>query len=67
MADPMELIAEGIRALSEQDPHALPDTALLTSAESIFTAINRLNGVVTSRLQVMHVRDDCREGPADVF
>ncbi len=44
-------------ALVEHDAHALPDTSLLVSAESILTVINRLEGVLTARLQVMHVRD----------
>jgi Domain of unknown function (DUF222) len=57
MTDPLELIAAGVRALVEQDPHSLPDTLLLTSTETIFTVMNQLSGVAASRLQVMDVRD----------
>jgi hypothetical protein len=57
MTDPLEQLSASVVGLIEQDPHSLPDTTLLVSAESILTVINRLEGVLTSRLQVMHVRD----------
>jgi Domain of unknown function (DUF222) len=40
-----------------QDPHQLPDDTLLTSTEALLKTINQVEGVVTARLQAMHVRD----------
>jgi hypothetical protein len=57
MTDPLELIAAGVAGLIGQEPHSLADTTLLTSTESILTVINQLEAVVTTRLQVMDVRD----------
>lgn len=57
MTDPLEQIAAGVAVLIEQEPQSLPDQLLLTSAKSILTLINRLEGVLTTRLQVMDVRD----------
>jgi hypothetical protein len=57
MTDPLDELSATVVALVEQDPHQLPGTSLLVSAESILTVINRLEGVLTTRLQVMHVRD----------
>lgn len=57
MADPMDLIQSGVRALIQQDPHGLPDTALLVSTESIVRVMNQLSGVVAARLQVIDTRE----------
>jgi Domain of unknown function (DUF222) len=57
MDDPVEQIQAQVRALVAQDPHALPDTALLTSTESILHLVNQLRGVIAARLQVIDARD----------
>src|ERR1700722_4957628 len=57
MNDPLELIAEGVRALVERDPHAVADLGLLNSTESLLTLMNQISGVVAAQLQAMHVRD----------
>jgi hypothetical protein len=46
-----------VGALADQDPHLLADTHLLWSTEALLTLRDRIDGVISFRLQVMDVRD----------
>jgi hypothetical protein len=56
MSDLVQQLADA-QPLVQQDPHELPDLALLTSTETLMQLVNQLQAVITARGQVIDIRD----------
>jgi hypothetical protein len=56
-----QAVVDGIDALAEQDPHALPDGLLLEDTETLLAERRRLDGLIARRVQVIDARDATTE------